>query len=61
MSGKHQCTYVALQVTYVIVCGMLKIIHPSAAGISPAQTEGSQVGLARKQELAEKDSGSFAV
>lgn len=59
MSGKHQCTYVALQVTYIIACGMLKITYPSAASISPAQTEDSQVGLARKQELVEDDSGSF--
>lgn len=61
VSGKHQHKYVALKVTYVILCGMLKITYPSAACHLTCQTEVIQVGLIRKQELAEEDSGSFAV
>lgn len=50
MSDKHRNRYVAFEVTYVILFGMLKVTYPSAAcPISPVQTESGQVSRIRSR------------
>ena len=62
MSDKQRHGYVAFKVTDIILFGRLKITLPSAASISPAQAEGSQVGRIRSRTWQRReDSGSSPV